>query len=230
MKEKYEYTLYAIKLFYFISMKLSDFLADLFFPPLCCHCEKTGSFLCEECFEQLYFFALPVKAELEEKFLDSIHSAVAYESVARSLVRTLKYGGVKNVAPTLARLLYFTVDIPSTDLITAVPLHPKKQRLRGYNQAEEIARELSVLTQTPYLQLLKKNKYTSSQVTLTHKSDRLLNLKNSFLFNYPTKIERKTVLIIDDVLTTGTTLNECAQVLKAHGATSVVGLTVAHGH
>ena len=186
--------------------------------------------MCPDCYEQLYFFVLPVSLKIEPLYLDKVVAATEYGDVSKSLIKTLKYSGVKEIALTCARLVYYTTVLPNVDCITSVPLHHKKQKIRGFNQSDLIAQELSFLTDVPYTPLLKKITHTVSQASSATKEARLGNLQSVFEILPTSSLAGKSILIVDDVITTGTTLNECAKVLKHHGAANVIGVCVAHGH
>jgi competence protein ComFC len=214
--------------------KIFSFLLNLIFPPFCCSCQKLGKFICDECYEDLHFLTLPIKLKLDPLYLDQTLAAVEYTPPITSLIYSLKYDSVKDISKYCAHLLYYSTFFPQTNYITAVPLSKKRQKLRGFNQGEEIAKELEILTHIPYKPFLYRIRDSPSQASLSSKAQRLTNLKNTFGFNLEvvknisevTKIE--SVLIIDDVITTGTTLNECAKVLKENGVKKVIGLAVAH--
>jgi competence protein ComFC len=112
------------------------------------------------------------------------------------------------------------------DTISFVPLSKKRLIRRGYNQSQIIASELSRLTKADLYQDLVKIKETKTQVGLTRK-ERIKNLEGAFALKNERKLAGKRVVLIDDVITTGATLDQCASVLKKAGAREVWGLTVA---
>lgn len=112
------------------------------------------------------------------------------------------------------------------DLVSYVPLSKKRMIRRGYNQSQMIASELSQLTGVCLYQGLIKNKETKTQVGLTRK-ERIKNLEGAFIVKNKERLEGKKIVLIDDVITTGATLDQCAQVLKIAGAKKVWGLTIA---
>lgn len=114
------------------------------------------------------------------------------------------------------------------DLLIPVPLHPKRLRERGFNQALLLAKELSRRTQIPYQgRILKKKKPTPPQVQL-NAGERERGVKGAFHLTDREGVEGKTILLIDDVYTTGATVNECSKVLIRGGARRVDVLTLAH--
>ena len=203
---------------------------NIFFPKFCISCRKIGSVLCEQCFEKIHFYTLPLPHSSETLFLDQLIAAGAYQPPLSTLITTFKYQSIRDIGTFLGRMLYHCIDLPDTDIITAVPIHPKRMKARGFNQAELIAQEIAELSDIPYEPLLIRIKHSKPQASLQQKSDRLTHLKNTFLVasSQEKKIKNSRILLIDDVTTTGTTLNSCAEVLKLAGAKEIIGLTVAH--
>lgn len=210
---------------------------DCLFPKFCCGCSSIGTYLCANCYEKLEFFFRPLSLHISDRHLEEVRAAVRYEEPIKTLLHELKYQGVKNLAQWCGTFLYFTTYVPPTDFITSVPIHTRKKRDRGYNQSEEIAVQLAQHLQRPYLPLLYKSKFTSAQAATTSKTERLSHITGTVdlhphVLSNPkvlAQIHGKTVLIIDDVITTGATVNTCAEVLLAHGVKTVSCLAVAHG-
>jgi len=116
----------------------------------------------------------------------------------------------------------------SIDLLIPIPLHPKRLRERGFNQALLLVKELSLKTRIPYLKrLLRKGIFTPPQINLSGQ-ERERGVRGSFYIQRDEAVEGKTILLIDDVYTTGATVNECAKVLLKAGAERVDVLTLAH--
>ena len=206
-------------------MGLISFLIDGIFPRLCCHCGKIGSFLCPNCYNQLEFSDDLVT--INDKF--SIQSCTACGDVSSSIVHKLKYKSVKELASICAEIIYMSCSIAECDLITSVPLHPSRQRERGYNQAEEIAVKLAQLLGKPYIQLFERTKRTVNFARVTDKEERAKLSEGLFkLKNIDLKIlENKSVLVIDDVWTTGSTLTAC--ISQFPDSTSKTAITFTHG-
>ncbi len=206
-----------------------NFILDLIFPKFCAGCGKFDTYLCEKCYQQINFYPAMLQPTLTNCALDGVFVMAQYEAIIKKLIVSLKYKHVKDISKTLARMVYYASNFPKVKIITSVPLHPQKKKQRGFNQATEIALELSNITQTPFLKLLKRTKHSQAQAKISDKNKRLTHLKNTFALNQ--KIPNlESVLIIDDVTTTGTTLNECALVLKQAGVKKIYGLAVAHGN
>lgn len=208
------------------------FIVDLFFPKFCCGCNKMETYLCASCFNKIDLTSLPVQLKLEPLYLDQLNSLAYYDGVIKKLIHTFKYDHIQDVGQTLAHLLYYSVQFPKIDFITAVPLSVKRKKERGFNQSEVIAIRLAELLQLPYQQFLIRTTFLKAQAEVENREERLQNIKGQFVYtNEVSKkiLQDKKILIIDDVCTTGSTLNECAKILKAHGARAVLGLTLAHG-
>ena len=152
----------------------------------------------------------------------------------REVIHRLKYHRAPAMRLPLARLMLPALEdarlAGSTWLLVPVPLHPRKQRERSYNQSVELALTLARLSGWPWHHALRRIRYTVSQAGLD-REDRLRNLRGAFAIRPRAArfIEGRDVLLIDDVLTTGATAHECALTLKSHGARRVAVLTAARG-
>jgi len=206
-------------------------LLEIIYPPFCCHCGKFGAYLCPECFGLIKFYPLSLDIKIENPELDELVACAQYAEPIRSLIKKMKYGSVGGIGKVLGKMLWQTTYFPPVNLITAIPLHPDRKNKRGFNQAEIIAKELARLSDTPYGETLTRTINNKNQASIKDKEERLRNLENIFQIapKYKTKTLPSKILIIDDVTTTGATLNECAKVLKKHGVKEVIGLVIAHG-
>jgi ComF family protein len=158
----------------------------------------------------------------------------SYESGLRELVHLLKFHGVKPAANVLGRMLSEAIgklDLGDSILVIPVPLYRGKRRQRGFNQAEMIARAaIKISPRREQLQLapdiLQRTRDTHSQIGLTS-HQRRENLRGAFSVARATEVTGREVLLVDDVYTTGTTVSECARVLRRAGAAKVLVATVA---
>jgi competence protein ComFC len=187
------------------------------------------------------YISVPPSLSLNPIYLDQVMTGCDYSAVVRLLVKEMKYKQVREVGKICAQILYYHTAIPGPiDLIVPVPLHSSRQAERGFNQAAIIAEELSRLLGTPTMPLLAKVRTTPTQASQHDRQLRLDNLTDAFALDgallkskfFTQQFANQTcdrVLLVDDVLTTGSTLNECARVLKMAGVAQVDAVTFAHG-
>ena len=159
---------------------------------------------------------------------DQAWTPYAYQSPLKEAIGLLKYRGKPQLAPALARLIARTTPAPTNvDVVIAVPLHPDRLREREFNQALLLAYHLGKHWNLPVLtDVLRRTKPTPPQTSLKRR-ERLKNLRKCFAVARPSAIEGKTALVVDDVFTTGTTVNECAKTLRKAGAQAVYVQTLA---
>lgn len=161
--------------------------------------------------------------------LDRLRSFGAYDAELRALIVLLKYNGVEPLARLLAGWLALVIgqqpELAKVDALVPVPLHRRRQRVRGFNQAELVARELGRWAKLPVEpRWLRRIKDTPSQTGLTP-AQREENVRGAFATER--KLDSARILLLDDVCTTGATLNACARALKQAGAAQVNAVTVA---
>jgi ComF family protein len=226
--------------------KSGQSLLDLLYPPVCISCKASASWLCQICLSQINFITTPVcnrcgtpapspvlacrqcqNNPLQD--IDGIRSAALFEdNPIRPAIHFLKYRNHKAVAAILATTLaetYQRYQI-SGQVIVPVPLHAARLRQRGYNQTELLARALGPLLKLPVnTKTLQRTRSTQSQMTLGV-NERHQNVVDAFACSNST-LSGRTVILIDDVCTTGSTLDACASALKKSGAAAVWGLTLA---
>ncbi|MBU1045551.1 hypothetical protein KJ616_00315 [Patescibacteria group bacterium] len=226
---------------------LKETILDAFWPKRCVNCNKLGQCLCADCFSLIDILREPSY----EKFrhLDGLHAATAYnDKMVKSIIHLCKYNRLKELAPHLADLIIahfklldnqtllssrlFSENQGCSDLIVCgVPMHRKKLKNRDFNQSEEIVRHFSEEFGLFFVPgLLLKTKTTRPQAELT-KEERMENVLNAFEINplFKQLVKDKEVLLIDDVFTTGATMEECAKILKQNRASRVWGAVVARG-
>lgn len=191
--------------------------------PYCRKCGRStdkGNSICAEC----------RKTKLD---FDRAWAACLYEGPMKELIHSLKYNGVLSLSTTLSRIINsFIMEnseiLNGIDIVTYVPLHSNRMRKRGFNQSLILASNLSKEFAIPLSHALFKAASTRNQNELT-RDERLVNLDGAFKLKSGMDLTGVKVLLIDDVMTTGATLSECAKVLKNAGAKVVRCLTLARG-
>jgi ComF family protein len=216
---------------------------DIIFPKKCINCGREGSFLCEDCLSLIpvnpFEYCLCEKMEkknrcenCKNRYLDKIISATDFNNtIVKEAIHKLKYGYIEDLSLPLSlfilnHLQAINCQIDKSFVIIPVPMHIKKKRRRGFNQSEKIAKLIADSTGIPLSTTLIKTKETKQQMEL-NKKERIENIKNCFAVKDKKEIEDKTILLLDDVYTTGTTMDECAKILKENGVKEVWGLSVA---
>jgi len=165
---------------------------------------------------------------------DWARSAVRYEGVAKACLRRFKYNSGIWLLDDLTRWLWALwqacpASVQTATVMTCVPLHPRRERERGYNQSEFLGKRLAARMGIPFQpRLLWRKRSTDTQTHLTA-AQRAHNVKGAFTVPWPSRVRGARIVLVDDVMTTGATVNECARALKAAHADSVMVLTVARG-
>jgi competence protein ComFC len=233
--------------------ELLEAVASLLYPPVCTRCGskiRAGEYLCEQCEAKAMRIVAPFCQKCSEPFEGAItsaftcancaHRAIYFDAavaayrgrgIVRQTIHDFKYGRQVHLRHLVARWLCAAFDDERLngrqfDIIVPVPLHPTRQRERGFNQATLLAELLSARVSSPCKPMLKRIRYTTTQTSLD-RAERMENLHNAFRLRKNTDVRGLHVLLIDDVLTTGSTLSECARVLKRAGAISVHAATAA---
>lgn len=213
-----------------LTMKIMKFLNKILlalFPQKCFGCKKENEILCFDCLQKINRPDTP--------FLNGIHISANYQDgVLKKSLWALKYQGIKQLAKPMAELIKERIwKKLETEgwLITPIPISKNKLRKRGYNQAEIIARHLFDSQSKAVWGggILSKIKETASQVEIKEKEKRLANIIGSFKVEKPELAKGKKIILIDDVFTTGATINEAKRILKLAGAKKVIGVVVARG-
>jgi ComF family protein len=217
-----------------------ELLLNFFFPLQCVICGRLLPAddryrVCGDCWSRIIYLNRPIDIRLS---LEGIWSVGVYDGVLKELIHQFKYKEKKYLANPLGKLL---VDFVGKylkeerfDYIVPIPLNKTRQKKRGYNQAELLARVLGEAVDRPILtHLVKRRKKTKPQFGL-NRDERFENLSGAFEISESGKedvvaIAGKTILLLDDLATTGATLDECAKALKKAGVNEVYGLVLAHG-
>lgn len=245
-----------------ITTKINKFILDTLFPITCLSCQENDVWLCDKCLNkivlldnQLCPYCEKIITEkgavcpqcqnrLRKKStvtpLDFLVCATRYKDPVSQLIHLYKYRFLFDLAEPLGKILiksFLKNNLPLPDLIIPVPLHQRRLRWRGFNQAELLANYLgqnltpgfSIPVDTD---LIRREKYTTPQMKIKSYQERQQNLQSAFEINKKLALDTanwkdKTILLVDDVATTGSTLMECAKILKANGVKKVMGLVIA---
>lgn len=208
--------------------RLKDRLWAALFPQRCLFCRSfipAGSDYCDKCQKQL------PETVYNKYAVGGVRccSPLLYKGEYANAVKRMKYGGKKNYARPLALLAAGAAarvyDLSSFDYVTCVPMHKRSLRKRHFNQAEELAVEFCALTGLEYINTLENHKQNKPQHSM-HRSERASNVKGVFRVLDKSVVSGKKILLVDDIITTGNTLGECARLLKKAGCAQVCCVTV----
>lgn len=214
--------------------RIGALIIDLIYPPFCIRCGRMGTLICERCYSHLNFSLTDdlvpslFTADATPVYLEKISALLAYDEMMKKIMHHFKYQGARDLFVPLAYWLYQYGNWDA-DVITFIPIHKKRRLERGYNQAELVAQELARLSGIPCISLLTRPVYRQKQALSKSKSERLKKTKDIFAAVAADVDKEKTILIIDDVVTSGATLNEAARVLHEAGFQHVKALAIAHG-
>jgi competence protein ComFC len=233
--------------------ELFEAAASLLYPPVCTLCGdeiRAGEYLCEQCDSKAMRIVAPFCQQCSEPFEGAIttvftcancaHRTIYFDAavaayrgrgIVRQIIHDFKYGRQIDLRYPVARWLCAAFDDERLsgrqfDIIVPVPLHPTRRRERGFNQASLLAELLSARISIPCKPVLERIRYTTTQTALD-RAERMENLHNAFRLRKNANVRGLRVLLIDDILTTGSTLSECARVLKRAKAISVYAATAA---
>lgn len=230
-------------------MKIINFIKNLIAPKKCYSCGELWHFLCTDCFKKLnnhkaycylckkpsFEYQIHKECKTNDFYLDKVIVLTHYKNkVIEKLIKHSKYYGKKDIledfAVYLSNLLLKNIDENLGDyIIVSRPMYRFKRLFRWYNQADILANFISTNTNIVYYKdLVLKTKYTKSQSRLS-RQDRLKNLENSFQINkkYFDIIKWKKVIIVDDVISTASTLNEISRLLINHKTSENIALVIA---
>ena len=228
-------------------------VASLFYPALCAICHAPvprGDYICQNCLDKAPRIVAPFCAKCSEPFpgaidgvftcancanrtlgFDAAVSAYRSRGVVRFIVLQFKYNRQLQLRHPIAEWLEEAMNDPRLrprrfDLVVPVPLHPARLRERGFNQAELLAKILAQKINIPLSRALERIRYTTTQ-TAFDRVERMENLRGAFRLRKKIGVRGLHLLLVDDILTTGSTLSECARVLRDAGAQSVYAVTAA---
>ena len=232
-----------------------QWLLEAIFPRRCLNCGRWGAWCCPVCLasltypRQLHCPDCQTVTSLGEfcpncaggHYLSGVWSAQPYGNpIVRNLIKAFKFDGVREVAPILVNLINGLMrafnlppawhEVPREQwCLTPVPLAPRRERQRDFNQSEILAALISQNVNLPNELTLQRVVNSKPQSELKNEADRAKNIKSVYKILAGANIAGRAFILVDDVYTSGATLEECARVLKANGASGVWGLTVAKG-
>jgi ComF family protein len=217
-----------------------SFILDLLFPIQCLGCSQEGDFLCPACFEKIplnqkiiYFKKSPLVGLVVASFYE--------HPLLKEALYKYKYDFVKDLAKPLGQLMtkrltnFSNIFNENNSVLIPVPLHKKRLRWRGFNQVQLLTEEISQKLKIPINNnILIRKKYSLPQMQIKDAQQRKRNIREAFVLGSdPAQqgqtLMNKTIILVDDVCTTGATLEECAQILKKAGAKKIWGLVLAQG-
>ncbi len=227
--------------------KLKNALFQALFPNICIHCKQSlpedqaENVICKKCLSRIFvhttFFCSQCYARLPSnkkichknaRFL--LASATNYDDTMRNLIHQLKYRHWRRTLPTIERLLeiylshlYFSQPSFQNFIVIPIPLSKERERERGFNQAELIGNVVSKHLRIPQMnKILIRSKETRSQTEFKNWEDRKANISNAFQLENPSAIKKQNVILVDDVYTSGATVNEAVRILKENGAGKII--------
>ena len=211
-------------------------ILGIIYPTTCIFCDKILEKnkeleICEECYKELKFLdnGKTIHKNNDEIYYDDIFAAFKYSGKIKELIIKYKYQHKGYLFRAFSKLMFKSIKDRKidADIILSVPLYKDRERQRGYNQAHLLAKEMSRLTNIQYDKKILRRVKTTNCLALCNKKERKDIIKGAFLLKNPEKVKNKKIILIDDVFTTGATINECSKVLKQCGAKKIIGLVIA---
>lgn len=218
-----------------MQMSVKNFIIDILFPKFCLNCNREGSYLCQDC--QAILEISTIHQNFSSKNIKDLYFPLPYQNLLiKKLIQKFKYQPfIKELAESLSFLIieHFCLLDNKPDFsgffLIPIPLTKKREKWRGFNQTEEIGKKLSCFLNIPLIvNCLLKVKETLPQIELTNET-RKENIKNAFVLKNKGLVRDKKILLVDDIYTTGSTMEECAKLLREAGAKEIIGIVVARG-
>ena len=201
--------------------KIKEWILDLLMPKKCLGCGKEGLYICKDCES----FLSEVSPEYTQ---DNFISVWEYEGIIEKAIRKIKTNGCYNIIDELVDKAFERIEfnLPEDMVITYVPMWKKKEKMRGFNQSKLIAKALSKRTGRPVMKLIEKTKDNKAQSEVSLE-ERIDNMRGVFSNIVPKNKDFSSVLLVDDFICSGSTLNECSKVLEESGINNIYFFTFA---
>ncbi len=227
------------------------FLKDFLFPKLCLGCNALGSYICINCQQKLEFvekdscvycgrnsymgFTHP--GCKKKNGIDGMISFYHYNLLMQKIIKHIKYRLATDVfkefcqiiEPKIQKKMLFYKQLSVNGLLQPIPLYSTKQKSRGFNQALLIGKFFNTTLKIPIIDYFERVKNTIPQAQLEQKKERYKNIRGAFKKKYKTNIKDRTIIVIDDVTTSGFTIQEFAKTIKREGVDKVFIITLAKG-
>jgi len=226
-------------------------LIDILFPKFCLGCSRIGSYVCHKCFKKLKvidkptclychkqsYLGLTHPKCLKKLSIDGSLSIYYYDNLLKKIIKNIKYRLAtvvwdefwKSIPESNIDKLFSYKKIFSNPFIQVVPLSQNKYKSRGFNQAMIMAKYFNKILNFPFINVLIRPHEALAQAQVKTKKARIKNVRNIFTIKKGSHIKNKTIVLIDDVITTGSTVKEACRMLKKAGASKVYALTLAKG-
>jgi competence protein ComFC len=222
---------------------LVELCIEVIAPTFCCECSRRGLLLCDSCYKKIEFTPFPVvltdSNSNQTELIKVVCTTAKYQEPISNLIKQMKFSGVIAICKYLAELTYYTQTLPEVDFFCFAPLHPKRKQERGFDQAEQLCKHLSKLTNTSYLPLLIRTKHLKPQSSILEKTNRIERLENCYQVNKKylsflnklkqlNSVRQPVIGLVDDVFTTGATLQACAKAIHSiNSKCSIIGICMA---
>ena len=213
--------------------KLKTVICSLFYPPKCICCKKvlkSNEIFCDKCASELKVKPIIRDFDLFDGINLRAVSAFSYEDKVKEAICDFKFKNkldyAKFFAKSVADSLEKTGNIGNFEYICCVPMSKENKKERGYNQAEVLAKSIGKILKLPFKDVLFKAKRTKTQHTLA-RDERIINVKGAYSVLNKEEVKDKNVLLCDDILTTGSTIKECAMTLYNASAKKVFAVCIA---
>ncbi|MBI4993772.1 ComF family protein [Candidatus Wolfebacteria bacterium] len=233
-------------------IKVKNIIFDILFPPICLNCQKLITdknndkeiFLCADCRDKiklnssLFCPACRLRLAHNKKICNHPNSQYLLaaagnydDEIFKNLIHYFKYQSFENLTPFLGDLILNYLNILNFNfsrfIIISIPLHKYRERRRGFNQANLLGEYVSKKLNLEFLDALKRIKNNEPQAKLKNSEQRIKNMENCFKIKDGYNVNGKNIILIDDVFTTGATMNEAAKILKQNNAKKIIALVLA---